>query len=434
MFRNRVRARARALSIFSDSAISINFVQISGIYPSLDSRITFTRSSTGTYFNSSGVLSSAVVDEPRFDYDPATLEAKGLLIEEQRTNSVRNSTAVGGSSGVLPTNWTSNYPLDGLTSTISAPAIEDGITYIDIRVQGTTTLARATLNLVAFEATTAIAALSGQTWTCSAFVKLQAGSLSGFNSVGYQLSEHSATGTFLADTRTTFVPSSASLASQRPSVTRLLNNASTAFILPSISLSYPLGAVIDATFRVGLPQAEQGTFDSSPIQTSTIALTRAADVASITGANFSSWYNASEGTIYTESSTMATSAAGVLTYSISDGTFNQSIYGNFSSGNTYRGANVIDGGIGQASSIATFTGITAANNTKDAFAYKANDFAESCNGVATRTDNSGTVPSVNRLYIGSSWSGSSNFLNGHIRSFSYYPTRLSNEKLQALTS
>lgn len=53
--------------------------------------VTFTRASTGTYFDSAGVMRTAAVDEPRIDYDPATLELRGLLVEEQRTNLLLRS-------------------------------------------------------------------------------------------------------------------------------------------------------------------------------------------------------------------------------------------------------------------------------------------------------------------------------------------------------
>ena len=57
----------------------------------LDPRLVFTRASTGTYFNSAGVMQTAAVNTPRWDYDPATLQLRGLLLEEARTNVLLNS-------------------------------------------------------------------------------------------------------------------------------------------------------------------------------------------------------------------------------------------------------------------------------------------------------------------------------------------------------
>jgi hypothetical protein len=53
---------------------------------SLDPRVTFTRASTATYFDATGVMRSAASNAPRWDYDPVTHALKGLLIEESRTN------------------------------------------------------------------------------------------------------------------------------------------------------------------------------------------------------------------------------------------------------------------------------------------------------------------------------------------------------------
>jgi hypothetical protein len=60
----------------------------------LDPRITFTRGSTGSYFDAQRILRYAAVDEPRFDHDPATGESLGLLIEEGSTNLNNNSNAI----------------------------------------------------------------------------------------------------------------------------------------------------------------------------------------------------------------------------------------------------------------------------------------------------------------------------------------------------
>lgn len=57
----------------------------------IDPRITFTRASSATRVNSSGLIETVSSNVARIDYDPVTLAAKGLLIEEQRTNSLLRS-------------------------------------------------------------------------------------------------------------------------------------------------------------------------------------------------------------------------------------------------------------------------------------------------------------------------------------------------------
>jgi hypothetical protein len=62
---------------------------------SLDPRITFTRASTATYFNSAGVMQTAATNAPRWDHDATTRALRGLLIEEARTNLLLNSATLG---------------------------------------------------------------------------------------------------------------------------------------------------------------------------------------------------------------------------------------------------------------------------------------------------------------------------------------------------
>lgn len=61
-----------------------------GMASGLDSRITFTRASAGSYFDGAGALQSAATDVPRFDYD-ASGNPLGLLVEASRTNLLLNN-------------------------------------------------------------------------------------------------------------------------------------------------------------------------------------------------------------------------------------------------------------------------------------------------------------------------------------------------------
>jgi hypothetical protein len=128
----------------------------------LDPRVTFTRASSGTRTNSAGTLVSMTNNQPRFDYNPTTLESLGLLIEEQRTNSIRNNTMVGtvaGSPGTRPTNWTT--PWNGLSFGVQASVVgvgsEDGISYADFNFAGTAS-ATGTIIVAYFDSPTQIAA------------------------------------------------------------------------------------------------------------------------------------------------------------------------------------------------------------------------------------------------------------------------------------
>jgi len=80
MQRLRTRLRAGATA-FPPATFALNFLT-----GALDSGVTFTRGTTATFVGSDGLIQTAAINAPRFDYDPVTLAAKGLLIEEQRTN------------------------------------------------------------------------------------------------------------------------------------------------------------------------------------------------------------------------------------------------------------------------------------------------------------------------------------------------------------
>jgi hypothetical protein len=402
----------------------------------VDPRITFVRSTTATYFDQDGILQTAAANQGRITFDPSTLDCQGLLIEEQRTNSIRNNTmqgAVAGTPGTDPTNWLISTASGNLTSRqIVGIGTENGIAYIDVRFVASGAF---TASIYA-DSSTGVPAANGQTWTTSFFIKLVGGSLANVT-IQTSIVENDAGGNFLAGADSAnIVPTSAALATQRFIQTRTNTNALTAFEWSRVKVAFT-GAG-DITLRIGLPQLEQGAFATSVIPTTTTALTRNADAASMTGTNFSSWYNASEGTLYGEYAVngYAPSGAFPATVSISDNTSNNRIVINSTNtgANLYSYSEIVDSGVMQAA----FYGATGAafgvgSIRKSVVSYATNNFAFTTQGLTAQTDAAGTVPTTNRIYFGASSLGNSQFINGTIRRIAYYPVRVTNAQLQALT-
>ena len=332
--------------------------------------------------------------------------------------------AVAGTPGTLPTNWYTFTVLTGLTRQIVGTGTENGITYIDIRLSGTPSAAGSFS--ISPDLTNVTAAASGQTWISSYYLKLAAGSLTGVSSTAVSVEEYNSGGSFLTGTFTaTAALTGAALPTQRYSATRTLNQATTAFVTTTTIVNLS-GAAIDITLRIGLPQLEQGAFATSVIPTTTTALTRSADVASVN--TLSPWFNSVAGTLYAESSVNYTIPATTfpLAASLNDNTVNNRIeVGYVTSG--VSSFEVTTGGVAQA---AMYPAI-ASQTRKTAGVYDANDFAISTNGSAPLTDTSGTVPTVTRLGIGSRISPSGSI---YLRRITYYPRRLSNADLQTITT
>ena len=173
-------------------------------------------------------------------------------------------------------------------------------------------------------------------------------------------------------------------------------------------------------------QLEAGAFRTSYIATAGAAATRSADVASITGSNFSSWYNQTEGTVFADGAISNTGANRFIA-DITDSGISEEIGLLWS---TAFSSLVADNGVTQANS---FGGtVTANSRTLHSFGYKLNDFQGYGNAVALATDTSGTLPTVDRLTIGSRVN-STFWTNGTIKRLTYWPTRLANTTLQTIT-
>jgi hypothetical protein len=382
-------------------------------------------------YNPGAAPASTAYYGPRFDYDPVTLAPKGLLIEEQRTNSIRNNTGVGavaGTPGTLPTNWT--HTGGGLAANVIGTGVEGGISYIDIQFVGTATTGSSGLR---FEGTFGVTAATGQTWNTSVFVRKVAGSTSGLSLLSLNTSYFISS--TLSDQGSTTISSASldepSISRNRPSVTVAAVAAGITTVRPQVLFSHTTGNSVDITLRIGLPQLELGAFATSPILTTTAAATRAADVAVMTGANFSNWYNQTEGTLFAEY--QVTAGTNQRAFTVSDGTLSNvmNILVTNASGNGSSFAVTTAGSL--VASVPANLATQSATLYKVAGAYKTDDVNGARNGTVGTTDVSAAIPTVDRAAIGAS-GATSQFLNGHIRRIAYFPRRLSNAELQGITA
>jgi hypothetical protein len=178
-------------------------------------------------------------------------------------------------------------------------------------------------------------------------------------------------------------------------------------------------------FYIWGAQIEAGAFPTSYVATVASQVTRSADAASMTGANFSSWFSNAEGTLYAEFNPLALAASsGVV---INDNTTSNRI--RLATTSVSDQGTVTTSGTAQA----VLDGGTPAANTsmKLAMTYQVNNFALSLNGATAATDTTGIVPVVSQLQIGSETTTVGNL---RIKKMAYYPIVSTAIQLQALTS
>jgi hypothetical protein len=353
--------------------------------------------------------SSTAYYGPRFDYDPATLLPRGLLVEEQRTNLALTSsfgTLAGSAGSQYPsgTGWSNLFNTGG-TRTYVPSAVFSGAQAMDIASVST---AR---SVIAFS----FAAASSTTYAVSFYVE----SVSGVTgTVSYATGVLGTGGT-----------TNAIIAPTTPG--RYTYTFTTGTGAGTVDVRFGIGAAGNesGSIRISNAQVEAGAFATSYIPTIASTVTRSADVATITGSLFSQWYNQPEGSFLVEAQSAISLVNQNSVYSASDNTQNNRIVSTISPES--HGA-VVTGGVLQANLDAGTP--TAGATTKIAFATRVNDFAASLNGGTVVTDTSGTMPTVSRLVLGANGEGSAAFLNGHIRSIRYVPVRAADFQLQQVTT
>jgi hypothetical protein len=175
-------------------------------------------------------------------------------------------------------------------------------------------------------------------------------------------------------------------------------------------------------------QLEAGSFPTSYIPTTTASVVRSADVCSITGANFTSFYNQPEGTFLSNSSQPFITTANAQVYASDNGS--DSTRFNLRHQTSFAVAQI--GGVTQ--SIITFGSPTANAVSKIAYSYANANYGGARNGTLGASIPNLAIPTVDRIFIGSKGHNSSEYLNGHIAAIRYYKKRLPNAKLVTLTT
>lgn len=386
----------------------------------LDPRITFTRTSSATYMDDNGLIVTAPSNTPRFDhsYTGTNVESLGLLIEESRSNIALQSQSLNTSPNVA----------FQLTVSADATTAPDGTLTADKLVENTANSSR---NIYQ-----SVGTISG-TYTVSCFLKaaeryrgyLQLYNNAGGNAVAFfDLNA----GTITTSTGTTTITAYPNGWYRVTASANFPSDVATIYLQlqDNSGNSTYTGDGSSGLFAWGL-QVEAGAFPTSYIPTTASTVTRSADNASMTGTNFSSWYNQTEGTLFTLATYNGTPIAAT----------------------TNRTSALIGGGVGfmwqlwwENGNIGAFLGFNGSSydvamsgstisiNTSHKLisAYKTNDCAFSQNGGTVVTDTSATINTdKTTMVIGDFNSG--NNLNGRISRITYYPTRLSNSQLQNLT-
>ena len=430
------------------STLSLDFTAMGG---TLDSRFTFTRSTTATFINSSGYVTSAAINAPRFDYDPTTLTARGLLIEGSATNLMSYSEDFSNAT------WSKNSTNGSMTLTGTAP---DNNATSRLLEENTTSYAKHSLERSI--------SISAGIYTFSVWLKEPTSNSRRYAHI--QLADGQATAaryTIVADLQTGTITASGSnngsagaptgtghSITQYPGgwyrVTISMNHVSSpsyqAIVLgdsatlfggnnqPFYSASSPYKGLI-----VWGAQFEAGSGASSYIPTTTSTVQRTADTCIAASTGFSSWFTGgTSGTFYADwyggvrgiTSTVRT----VLSTSDVTGR-------HLHLQQTAAAGNLKVADFGAANVVTTSNSITSGARTKGAFSFSGGTVNLTLNGGTVATSSSlafSTAPTW--LVLGGTSTDGSTItdgtvvLNGSIRAIKYWPSVLATATLQSLTT
>lgn len=394
------------LSVFEPA--STNRLQTTAAFDftqaSVDPRISVARAGDdATRVNSSGRIERALADTARLDFDPVTFAPIGLLVEEQKTNLLPRSIPDAGvptgfavliGTGTFSHTLVSGFgPLTGFQQVVRNEQTVSG---------------RSALRYL-------LTLLPNTTYTLTIFVDKDNSEIT------------SGSGTVV------LLGGFAGATGKRSAI---LNDVSSA---GKVSMTFATGAATTGDLRLGIGCADNATGvvifggwqleegdGTSYIPTEATTVTRNADVATITGADFSGFWKSGKGSALVKARPSTVSGiCPVLQFDDATADNIIALRGNAANPELY----VRTGGVDQAQIDA---GTIAANASyRLAGAWVTNDCAASFNSGAPVLDGVATIPTVTQARLGSD---GTNYLNGHIEAIEYYDERLPSASLQVLSS
>ena len=385
----------------------------------LDPLITFTRASTGTYFDSTGTMQTAAINAPRWDYDPVSLQLRGLLLEDQRTNLALQSANA------------STWTLSGATVVGSSVVAPDG-TMTGASLREDTTNAPH----LAFASATIVSATQ---YTCSFYIKAGTrafAGISGGGMIGAGLigSFNLATGTDVstgvnANFFHGIVPAGNgwfrcwitwTTTNGQPFSVELNSAAGVrSYTGDGVSGAYVWGA-----------QVEVGGFRTSHIPTTTAAVTRSIDSCLIPPANMSPWFAPPGGSWFAEFNFLASAPSNSRVIGRPDtaGGVSPLLLTATRTGSQNDGVSVATANAGAVNAVAKGASTWAAGQAKVCL----NGGAVASSAALATGYGAYTASGVRFLSVGAALSGDNT--SGWLRRVIYWPRVLTDAEMQQVTT
>jgi hypothetical protein len=377
----------------------------------------YTPTTTAPITNYIPVLQTAAAKVARFDHNPVTGESLGLLIEEQRVNLLTYSAQFDDAA------WTKTFS-SVQPNVVVAP---DGTLTGDKLIEDATNNARIVGRTFG---------TSGTTYSHSVYLKAAERSWAVVqygNAYAWFNLSNGTIGTQVVATTGIFSITSVGNGWYRCTATFTATANNQFARIYSATADNVLTYTGDGFSGIYIwgAQLEAGAFPTSYIPTVASQVTRSVDAATMTGTNFSSWYRQDEGTMFAQGTAALLPATPFTVFDIASSATNRAgmflnqtgtVFGFSARNNDF------------VNTLAVTSAVRSTTSYSAAFAFRVNDAALSVGGAAAITDTAGLLAdSVTFMNIGARSDTGSRY-NGHIRTIRYYPARLTNAQLQAITS